>query len=376
MSVEVSYRKQIVFGIFMLIFFLGIIEISIRVFELNFSDINDEINEIYEKYDEEVIEKLFSNGAFVYKYDKILLNGPNQKLNTININEHGFRGQEISLEKESDTYRIFLVGGSTMIGLDSSSDDTTIPGYLQQFFDDSKIEKNIEIINAGIPNADSRSEIFLVKNHLLKFEPDLIFVYDGINDAHHDWGWNNEVEDQSILANLENSFEIGIRSFYQSKIEPYYHTISFIHNIIKNENDDNKSNQNIDVPDKTLISLKTQKWIQRWSSICELGNEEGFKTIISVQPVLGTGKKILTADEMNRLNNSIKKQEVVFQLLEEYSKALEILEKKCYKTIDLRNSFDGISEPIYSDLGHMGDFGNKIIAKEIFEKIKQIFNER
>ena len=35
-------------------------------------------------------------------------------------------------------------------------------------------------------------------------------------------------------------------------------------------------------------------------------------------------------------------------------------------TKDLRNAFHGISEPIYYDLNHMSDFGNKIIAQNLY----------
>ena len=40
-------------------------------------------------------------------------NVPNQHFRTININSHGFRGAEIFKEKPDETFRIFVVGGST-----------------------------------------------------------------------------------------------------------------------------------------------------------------------------------------------------------------------------------------------------------------------
>jgi hypothetical protein len=35
----------------------------------------------------------------------------------------------------------------------------------------------------------------------------------------------------------------------------------------------------------------------------------------------------------------------------------------------LRNVFDSFSETIFYDSGHVGDFGNEIIAEKIYEKI-------
>ena len=67
-----------------------------------------------------------------------------------NFNSHGFRGAEFSEIKPPNSYRIFMVGGSTMFGSGESSDDTTIPGILQKIFDsDNSITQKIEVINAG-----------------------------------------------------------------------------------------------------------------------------------------------------------------------------------------------------------------------------------
>ena len=38
-------------------------------------------------------------------------------------------------------------------------------------------------------------------------------------------------------------------------------------------------------------------------------------------------------------------------------------------------TFDSFSETIFYDSGHVGDFGNEIIAEEIFEKILPIITK-
>ena len=72
---------------------------------------------------------------------------PNQDLETININSHGFRGQEVSLQKPENTFRIFGVGGSTMMGSGSLSDVTTITGYLQNEFNNLNLQYNRLLID-------------------------------------------------------------------------------------------------------------------------------------------------------------------------------------------------------------------------------------
>ena len=46
------------------------------------------------------------------------------------FNSHGFIGPEFSEIKSPNTYRIFMVGGSTMIGDGNNSPETSIPGIL------------------------------------------------------------------------------------------------------------------------------------------------------------------------------------------------------------------------------------------------------
>ena len=107
---------------------------------------------------------------------------PNQHFETYNINNEGFRGPDISKEKLENTYRIFVVGGSTTYGSGATSDETTIPGYLQKEFDNVNIDFKVEVINAGKSGMSSWGEAQTVKNRLVPYDPDLIIIYDGYND--------------------------------------------------------------------------------------------------------------------------------------------------------------------------------------------------
>ena len=56
-----------------------------------------------------------------------------------------------------------------MYGYGSTSDKTTIAGYLEQEFENMNLGMNVEVINAGIPAADSYSESIYIKNRLISF---------------------------------------------------------------------------------------------------------------------------------------------------------------------------------------------------------------
>jgi len=120
-----------------------------------------------------------------------------------NLNSLGFRGAEFSEIKPSDTYRVFMVGGSTMFGAGATSDETTIPGILQKIFDSDNSIQKIEVINAGVSGGNSNTELKFIMEKLVRFSPDLIIIYDGWNDLKADFA----VEQTKI--NWENMCKFG-----------------------------------------------------------------------------------------------------------------------------------------------------------------------
>ena len=368
MSVQVSYKKQFALGIFLIVSLFAGIEIIVIVFDFFEPSSSEEIKEVFLDFDERTVKDIFYSDNLAYRYDKILLNEPNQQFPTLNINSYGFRGPEITIEKPDNVYRIFFIGGSTAFGQIASSDSKTIPGMLGAKFYENGI-KEVEIVNAGINNADSRSETYLIKNVILDFNPDMLIVYDGWNEGQHDWGWDDEVEDQSTLANLKNSFEVYLNSLYITKIKPYYKTPEKFQELFTNKNNNPGE---IQVPNSDLNEKKASVWEKRWEGICSIEDEKNFKTVITLQPILGTGSKSLTPVEQERLEKSFARQNIILELFDKLAISLTELEKTCEKTIDLRDSFDHTDKPVFHDLGHTSNYGNEIVAEKIYQNILPI----
>jgi hypothetical protein len=96
--------------------------------------------------------------------------------------------------------------------------------------------------------------------------------------------------------------------------------------------------------------------------ICELGEKENFKVIITLQPIVGAGNKIL-ADWELRFVKEAAGSAASYNFMRD---KLNELETNCAVTEDLTNIFDNETELIYFDYVHMGDKGNRIIAQKIF----------
>ena len=236
-----------------------------------------------------------------------------------NLNSLGFRGPEFSEIKPPNTYRIFMVGGSTMIGSGGSSDDTTIPGILQKMFDsDNSNLKKIEVINAGSSGANHITEYNLINQKLVTFSPDLVIVYDG---------WNS----------LRMDYPVEGMAMY-------------------------------------------------WQGMCELGKENNFDTVISLQPIAGFGNKKLTQQEY--VNSLTGEDHNGYQFITAKSTydymGRELLSLTDYNlkhnncnVVDLREIYDDVSGPLYWDQGHVSDTGNLLLAEKFYEITNEvIFNKK
>ena len=133
MSVQVGYGKQFLLFLIAILIILSVIETTSRIYEYIFLECFFLNADATKHIDYDLRKKICeqSNSVKIIEYP-VFQYEPNQSLDTININSFGFRGDEFNKIKDTDTYRIFMVGGSTMFGSGSTSDYTTIPGYLQE----------------------------------------------------------------------------------------------------------------------------------------------------------------------------------------------------------------------------------------------------
>ena len=136
----------------------------------------------------------------------------NTQTDGVNVNSLGFRGNEFVPIKPDNTLRIFLLGGSQMFGTGATSNDTTIPGYIQEYLDGEDYEFTIEVINSGLKGIDSRKELLLLENMLLGFNPDLVIVYDGLNDLRAGNSPKQIFDNWNSMCRLgqENNFDVII----------------------------------------------------------------------------------------------------------------------------------------------------------------------
>jgi len=298
---KVSQKKQLIFGIILLVIILGVVEAAANVwlYELYRCDFEDD--DYYTELDDETKRQLCIENIEIQYFDTGTIS--HERLELVTINQYGFRGDNFPIEKPENTYRIFVLGGSTTFGSIGELDNQTWPYYLQEKINNESFAFKVEIINAGVGSGDSFTETKLIKSKILNFQPDMVIVYDGINDAAQHGGTPPEI------------------------------------------------------------------WKENWVELCEIGKVFGFKTIITVQPLLGTGNEFFSDKEHTRFLEFKKEQDRWLEFLEHYAQELNELNQHCAKAVDLRDLFSGSDKPIYIDRTHVYPFANEIVAERFLQLI-------
>jgi len=355
MSMQVSYKKQIFFGVLFLIILFFSIETFMRTYEYVSIPCGLIENDAFSNLNYFEIKNIcYDTNTLVHGKAPLYHIVPNQIKFTMNINSDGFRGPEISNEEK---YRIFFTGGSTAFGFGSISDNTTISGYLQTMFDNDPNGLNVEIINAGINGANGYREILLIKEKLVNFNPDMIISYTGTNDS---GGYIKEI----ILDVESDDWKPDWLKFGNY---PWFRTAFVINYLLEEKTPDIQTNFSLDMSSTEIKNLGNI-FESNWSQSCNFLQENNVKSVVVLQPVLKT-KKSPSEFEKNFLEHDYN---VRIPILNEYSSRLNDLSEKCSYVIDLRNGTDDTYDTTYYDSVHMNSLGNQLVAEKIFSKILPI----
>jgi lysophospholipase L1-like esterase len=98
------------------------------------------------------------------------------------VNSHGFRDRERTLEKPPDTYRIALLGDSSVFGHGVALEDS-LPAKLERRFTELEPAPRVEVFNCGVYGYNTRQELALLRKRVIAFEPDLVVVLFNYNDV-------------------------------------------------------------------------------------------------------------------------------------------------------------------------------------------------
>ncbi len=97
------------------------------------------------------------------------------------INSYGFRGEEIQKKKPKGTYRIFVLGGSTVLNRGTYFEKSAVR-LLGKALRKRYPNKKIEVVNAGVDAYTSEHSLIQYFFKIKDFSPDMIIMWHGMND--------------------------------------------------------------------------------------------------------------------------------------------------------------------------------------------------
>ncbi len=97
------------------------------------------------------------------------------------VNARGFRGQDVAIPKPEGVFRIVALGGSTTYG-HALTADGAYPAQLQRLLRETYGDR-VEVVNLGVPGYFSLDSLVNLATRGVALEPDVVIVYDGVNDA-------------------------------------------------------------------------------------------------------------------------------------------------------------------------------------------------
>lgn len=136
---------------------------------------------------ESVFNLIFSESVYVKDAETgLLLLRPNKTIigsqTTLRSNSLGLRSPEIPIVREDHSWRLAVVGASTVMGAYAADNDKTFPAQLEQRLRKQFPLKKIDVVNAGIAGMGLDEQRRMLETRVATLKPDLVVVYPGFND--------------------------------------------------------------------------------------------------------------------------------------------------------------------------------------------------
>ncbi|MFH1727687.1 MAG: SGNH/GDSL hydrolase family protein [Pseudomonadota bacterium] len=308
----------------------------------------------------------------------------------LKVNKYGFVSNYKSIESETNfdeiikndkIFKIIVSGGSTVAGWGASLNIYTWPAQLERLLNSQKPDllkdyDKIILINTGVLGYNISQEIKLFIEETIYLNPDLLILFNGINEKYEYKG--NPIEYSSsthqrrmlhFLNNQDKKLEATVIFPYitkvlislifekeKTKVKKYYGEYLYGYK--------NKDYIDLGAPDLYYSKILQFKGIAESHSV---------PFIYIFQPTMAFGKKNLTKweEKVKKFFNSEFYNETwetyEARLNKFYEQVKPKLKEKCQ--FDFSNLFDNIEAEVYSDPRHYNDYGQKLIAQEIYKLI-------
>lgn len=263
------------------------------------------------------------------------------------LNGENYAGMVVYGQERQRNYKIAILGGSTT--------DGTIEHYKcwPQFLYELLQCSDITIYNAGVSGYVSGAELIRLVRDILPMNPDMVIVYDGVNDS---------ISEQCGSTPYAFYYAQTIYKFAAKHIEDGYLKKNNIGEIPINYGmvcNKNRQNNN-----------RFGNWLRNIEAMEAICHSKNIIFYSFLQPML-----LSKYDYNETEKNMAEKYEDEYSYMTEFRKLIKryAIEESHSYIKDLSHIYDEIYN-VYYDSCHVHEFGNKIIASEIYKHIAGIIS--
>ena len=273
---------------------------------------------------------------------------------------------------------IVVTGGSTMFGVGSSDNSTTVPSILERLIN-QRLNIRAEVVNLALRGGQSFQEMLLVDRFLAENHADLVLPISGRNDVAY------AISDPTVEGAFLNKhvWENAVPLVHKAERGKFMIinliskllSLSYTYDLLSRGSAESST---LNLRREALTTFKNRAKITatHYAATDQISKMNGANFVMILQPTLYY-KNIWTEFEVRRLKrqhgseNSIEKYR---QNEHEFYEAFRKI-KKPFQFIDLSNIFLEYSETLYIDQCHYNDLGAEKLAEKVLESIRPLLNE-
>lgn len=294
---------------------------------------------------------------------------------TFTINRQGGRGRDWETAKPRGTVRVAALGGSSTFGV-NNPDDATWPAYLEGFLRERR--SGLEVLNAGFPGYALKDFNEFVAQKLPSYAPDWILYYEGWNDTdspvatsvHHrvrrlnEQTWFGGISSFLYRRSMLYTYFLEKTQFVRAareqgllpRVGPFETELErFVH----------LARQANATPVFILQVLQPYRsasvtWLQQELKTADLQNQKELEGLV---------RKALARDSRTDYDSLTKLRVYQTQVLREAVRRTG--QRLQVPWVDPQPAFlrQAGSEPLFCDVVHLSDSGNRLLARVIAEAV-------
>jgi lysophospholipase L1-like esterase len=314
--------------------------------------------------------------------------GPTREMRLV-TDENGYSITPYFSDANSEI-TIVVTGGSTIFGVGSSENSTTVPSILERLINE-RLGIRAEVVNLALRGGQSFQEMLLVDRFFAENQADIVLAISGRNDAHQAiveptvegaflsrHVWDNAV---SLVQRAERGEFMLIN--LQSKLRSWSHTYDLLYRQFQKLKKNGKPRTTVKPPGPNLrrealtnIEQRAKITSTHYAAVDQISKMNGANFVMFLQPT-AYYKKNWTEEEISRITRKYESEDLmeVYRRKEHDFYDTFLATEKPFQLIDLSNIFSESNETLYIDQCHYNDLGAKKFAEKIFESIKPLLHE-